>query len=132
MADDALPLLVYDGDCAFCTSCARWLAASWQRPAHVVAWQRLDADELAGLGLSAADVRGAAWWLDAAGRRFRGHLAIGHALAAGRGWWTVCGRLLLVPPVRWIGAGLYPLVARSRHRLPGGTPDCRIGPPDRV
>ena len=124
MADDAPPLLIYDGDCAFCTACARWLAAHWQRSARAVAWQGLGARELDRLGLSAADVEQAAWWLDEHGRRFRSHLAIGHALAAARGWRSVCGRLLLAPPFRWLAAGVYLLVVRWRHRLPGAIPAC--------
>jgi hypothetical protein len=26
------------------------------------------------------------------------------------------------PPLRWVAAATYPLIARWRHRLPGGTP----------
>ncbi len=93
--------------------------------AKAVAWQTLAADELAARALTADDVRSAVWWIDDTGRRSRGHLAIAHALAAGTGWPAAVGRVLLVPPFRWIAAGLYPLIARWRYRLPGGTPACR-------
>jgi predicted DCC family thiol-disulfide oxidoreductase YuxK len=119
------PLLVYDGDCSFCTTCARWIAASWRSPAQAVAWQQLDADQLDSLGLTLDEVRDAAWWIDGEGGRSRGHLAIARALQAGQGWRAVAGRILLVPPFRWLGAWAYPLIARWRHRLPGGTPACR-------
>ncbi|MGH9170291.1 MAG: hypothetical protein ACRD0Z_05400, partial [Acidimicrobiales bacterium] len=36
------------------------------------------------------------------------------------------GRALSVPPLRWLAAAVYPVVARVRHRLPGGTPACRV------
>jgi len=116
------PVLVYDGDCAFCSACARWIAARWRGPEHAIAWQQLDAERL---GLTLDDVRSAAWWIDADGRRSRGHLAIAHALRAAPGWPSLLGRILLVPPFRWLAASSYPLVARWRHRLPGGTAACR-------
>ena len=119
-------VLVYDGDCSFCSSAARWVSARWVGSEEAIAWQRLNADQLDRLGLTLDDVRSAAWWIDAAGRRSRGHLAIARALRAAPGWPSVVGRVLLVPPVRWLAAGAYPLVARWRHRLPGGTPACRV------
>ena len=120
------PLLVYDGDCSFCSSSARWIAARWQGPEQAVAWQQLSADQLERLGLTLDDVRCAAWWVDGGGRTSRGHVAIARALRAAPGWPSVVGRVLLVPPFRWLAAGAYPLIARWRHRLPGGTPACRM------
>ena len=32
------------------------------------------------------------------------------------------------PPLRWLAPYLYRLIARNRHRLPGGTPACAIRP----
>jgi predicted DCC family thiol-disulfide oxidoreductase YuxK len=119
-------LLVYDGDCSFCSSSARWIAARWQGPEQAVAWQHLSADQLERLGLSLDDVRCAAWWVDRDGRRSRGHVAIARALRAAPGWPSIVGRILLIPPFRWIAAGAYPLIAHWRHRLPGGTPACRM------
>ena len=107
-------VLVFDGECGFCTSAAEWVGGE-RAP-----WQDLGAEGLAELGLSVEEAREAAWWVDGAGR-YRGHLAIGHALAER----SRLGRVLLVPPLSWLGAAAYPLVARYRHRLPGGTPACR-------
>jgi predicted DCC family thiol-disulfide oxidoreductase YuxK len=112
-------VLVFDGECGFCTSAARRLGV------RAVPWQRLGDDELERLGLTEADARAAAWWVDDQGRSFRGHLAIAHALAAGGGIRAVCGGVLLTPPFRELARGAYPVVARLRHRLPGGTPACR-------
>ena len=109
--DDA-PLLVYDGDCSFCASSAEWVTADG--PQRAVAWQHLGNDELQRLGLTHDDVRRAAWWIDPANGRSGGHLAIAHALRAADGWRAIAGRILLVPPFRWLGAGAYPLVARYR------------------
>jgi predicted DCC family thiol-disulfide oxidoreductase YuxK len=123
--EERRPLLVYDGDCSFCSSCARWLAARWRGP-QAIPWQHASAAELERLGLSSDDVRRAVWWVDPSRGRSRGHLAVARALQATHGWPSVAGRMLLVPPFRWVAAGAYPLVARWRHRLPGGTPACRL------
>ena len=127
VATTETPLLVYDGACSFCSSSARWIAARWHGP-RAVAWQDLSAGRLERLGLSPGDVRGAAWWVDPSRGPARGHLAIAQALRAAPGWPSVVGRLLLVPPFRWLAAGAYPLIARWRHRLPGGSSACRIRP----
>jgi len=111
-------VLVYDGDCSFCSAWAAWVAAKAHGRTHAVAWQSLSVDELAALGLTAEDARAAAWWIDARGRRFRGHLAIARALVAAQGGPAVVGSLLLLPPFRWAAAAGYPLVARWRNRLP--------------
>ena len=107
-------MLVYDGDCGFCTRCAGWLAAR-AVDLEVVPWQSLD---LAAVGLTETQVRTAAWWVD-------GDLvepaegAIARSLVAcGRGY-AVVGRLLLLPGVRRVAAAGYRLVARNRGRLPG-------------
>jgi predicted DCC family thiol-disulfide oxidoreductase YuxK len=119
-------LLVYDGDCSFCTSCARWITAHWSGSQRAVAWQHLGSDDLHRIGLTLDEVRAAAWWIDPSHGRSRGHLAIARALQAAPGWPSVVGELLLVPPFRWLAAAAYPLIARWRHRLPGGTPACRM------
>jgi predicted DCC family thiol-disulfide oxidoreductase YuxK len=120
------PLLIYDGDCSFCSSSVRWITGHWHGPQQAIPWQHLGTDRLELLGLTLDDVRRAAWWIEPAGGRSRGHLAIARALQAAHGWPSVAGRILLVPPFRWLGAGAYPLIARWRHRLPGGTPACRM------
>jgi predicted DCC family thiol-disulfide oxidoreductase YuxK len=115
-------LLIFDGDCGFCTSCATW-AERRLRDADVVPGQWID---VTAFGLTAADVVAAAWWVDAGGRVDRGHRAIGRVLEACGGWWRVLSWPCLIPPFSWAALGVYALVGRFRHRLPGGTPACRI------
>src|SRR5437016_5420468 len=86
VAGETAPLLVYDGDCSFCSSSARWLTAHWTGPQQAVAWQHLSAAQLERIGLSLDDVRSAAWWIDPWSGPSRGHLAIARALRAAHGW----------------------------------------------
>jgi predicted DCC family thiol-disulfide oxidoreductase YuxK len=119
------PILVFDGDCGFCTWSADWIRRRLPAGAVVAPWQLLD---LAAHGLTEADVTTAAYWIDADGRH-RGADGIARALeAAGRGWRMV-GRLAGRPPLVWLARGMYTVVARNRHRLPGSTPACKLPPP---
>ncbi|MEM9554385.1 MAG: DUF393 domain-containing protein [Acidobacteriota bacterium] len=115
------PILVFDGDCGFCTRSALWLRARLLQPVRLQPWQTTD---LAALGLREEQTRRAAWWLDGA-RRDSGHRAIARALIACGAPWPLLGRLLLVPPISWAAALGYRLIARYRGLLPGTTPACR-------
>lgn len=116
-------MLVFDGDCGFCTSSARWIERRLPSDVAVEPWQSLDLDVL---GLTAADVTAAAWWLEPDGRRHRGHAAIGRALIAAGGRWRLIGRVIVTPPTSWVALLVYALVARNRHHLPGATDQCRL------
>jgi len=119
----AEPLLVFDGDCAFCST---WVERGRRMlpvfpPAEP--WQWLDLDEL---GLTREDVIHFAWYLEGE-RRWRGHGAVAGVLLRQRGFgWRFLGNLLLTPPFSWGAALAYRFVARFRHRLPGGTPACAL------
>jgi predicted DCC family thiol-disulfide oxidoreductase YuxK len=114
---DGIPTLVFDGECRLCVAGSTWVARRWSGPGRAVASQELDRAALARLGLSAAQVADAAWWVDEHGATWQGHQAIARSLVAGGGWRRTVGRALLVPPLRWLAATVYPVVARNRRRL---------------
>lgn len=114
--------LVFDGDCGFCTTSARWLERRLPHPPSVVAWQLVDLDRL---GLSEQDCARAVQWVGTDGVRASGSRAIGRLLVEQGPPWSWAGRLAEVPPTAWVAAGIYSLIARNRYRLPGGTPACR-------
>jgi predicted DCC family thiol-disulfide oxidoreductase YuxK len=122
----ATPTLVFDGDCAFCTSSVRWIER-WCRPAvRFVPWQQLD---LAAHGLTEEQVTSAVQWLRpraSAGPVPSGAAAIGRMLLRARWPFRPVGAVILVPPVSWLAAGVYRLIADNRSRLPGGTPACAV------
>jgi predicted DCC family thiol-disulfide oxidoreductase YuxK len=117
------PALVFDGDCAFCTSCARLLERIGPE-AEIVAWQVADLDQL---GITAAQAAEAVRWIEVDGTVRSGHEAIAAALRTAGGPWRVAGRAILLPGISPLAAIGYRLVARNRHRLPGGTPACAAG-----
>lgn len=119
-------LLVYDGDCAFCTTWVQRLEKVLGKFPEAQPWQRLDLDEL---GLTNSDVASYVWLLSD-GRRYRGHAAFGELLCMQRSrGLRFLGRLVATPPLSWVARVGYFLIARFRHRLPGGTPACAMPKP---
>ncbi|MDT0269979.1 DUF393 domain-containing protein [Streptomyces sp. DSM 44915] len=122
---NARPVLVYDGDCGFCTTSVRF-AERWIRPdCTTVAWQFAD---LAALGVTAERARHEVLWVTPSGRVHGGARAVAKLLSRAGRWWAPLGAVLALPPVSWLAHGCYRLVARHRHRLPGGTPACALPP----
>jgi predicted DCC family thiol-disulfide oxidoreductase YuxK len=129
MNPDGRPLLVFDGDCGFCTKSAEWVSRDWRGRARAVPWQTLGEKGLAEIGLTIEQVTESAWWVDQLNQPVGGHRAIGESLRACRGWKRALGTAIVSPPLDWIGPAAYRLVARHRYRLPGGTPACRAADP---
>ncbi|PZQ88396.1 MAG: thiol-disulfide oxidoreductase [Leifsonia xyli] len=122
------PVLVYDGDCAFCTSTVEKLRGMLPRFPEALPYQWIDYAEL---GLDEHDVTHYAWYVSPT-RQFGGHLALSALLRAQRGpWWRFAGWIIATPPYSWFARLGYTLVANNRHRLPGGTPACALPPADR-
>ncbi|HEY3010954.1 MAG TPA: DCC1-like thiol-disulfide oxidoreductase family protein [Micromonosporaceae bacterium] len=120
----ARPTFVYDGDCAFCTSCARFIERWIPTDAAVVPWQFVDLDAL---GLTVAECADAVQWVAADGTVAAGPEAIALLLRDSRRQpWRMAGRLLGLRPVRALAWPAYRWVARNRHRLPGGTAACAV------
>ncbi|GAA4101390.1 DUF393 domain-containing protein [Actinomadura miaoliensis] len=115
------PVLVYDGDCGFCTTSVRFVERRVPTSARIVAFQFADLDAL---GTTAQRAEYEVLWVDRAGRVTGGAQAIARLLMDAGGVWWPLGAVLRVPPVRWIAHGVYRLVANNRHRMPGGTAAC--------
>ena len=123
MAVPNTPMLIFDGDCSFCTTSAQWIEHRLPAAVHVEPWQRVD---LPALGLTEQDVTTAAYWVDERGRIYRGDAAIAKSLVAAGGAWKLVGWSLQIPLFSLLAAVGYKLVAKYRYRLPGGTPACKV------
>ena len=118
------PTFVFDGDCAFCTTCASFVDRRIPTDATVVAWQRAD---LAVLGVTRQQCLEAVQWVTAGQPTLAGPDAIGALLRSStRWWWRPLGTMLRIPPVRAAAWPIYRWVAHNRHRLPGGTAACAV------
>lgn len=117
------PVLVFDGDCGFCTTAVRWLERTLPAMPETAPYQWAD---LTVYGLSLDDAQ-ARVWLILHGRRYGGASALAALLRhqpsrglrflgwIGNAWpWSVLAEVA------------YRIVARYRYRLPGGTPACRL------
>jgi predicted DCC family thiol-disulfide oxidoreductase YuxK len=121
-------LLIFDGDCGFCTTSARFVSRWVDRRDRyeVQPWQELD---LAPLGVTEADCIEAAQFVRCDGSVVSGHRAIAAGLTHGAPLWRPLGHLLTLPGVSQLAARVYTWVADHRYALPGGTAACAPGIP---
>jgi predicted DCC family thiol-disulfide oxidoreductase YuxK len=118
------PVFLYDGDCSFCTSCARFIERRIRPRADVTPWQFAD---LAALGVPQEAAEAAVIWVvPGAADHPAGPEAIARLLIDAGGMWRPLGRLLDLRPVRWAAWPVYRWIARNRHRMPGGTAACSL------
>ena len=114
---------VYDGDCSFCSACARFVERRIPTRATVGPWQCAD---LPSLGLTQEQAEAAVQWVAADGTVASGPDAIALLLRDAGRLWTVPGRALQLGPVRFAAWPAYRWVADHRHMLPGGTAACAL------
>lgn len=120
-------VLIFDGDCAFCTLWVDRLHAILPSFPESTPWQWIDLDAYA---LTRDDVENAAWLVTET-RQFAGHLALSAILRSQPTiGWRFLGHLIATEPFNSLSALGYRLIARYRHRLPGGTPACAVRRPE--
>jgi predicted DCC family thiol-disulfide oxidoreductase YuxK len=107
--------LLFDGECGFCTSSARWLERHAPSVAIVQPWQGAD---LARIQISEQACRDAVQWVDE-GRRSSGPVAFADYLQTSTTGWRLLGRLVGSRVGLWLGWPVYRWVSRNRGRLPG-------------
>jgi predicted DCC family thiol-disulfide oxidoreductase YuxK len=116
------PVLIFDADCGFCTRCVDVL----KRLPHGADVQAFQFTDLAGFGTTEARAQREVLWVDANGRISGGAQAIARLLVNSGGVYALAGWVMRTPPVRWVAAGVYKLIAKNRQRMPGGTAACAI------
>jgi len=117
------PVFLFDGDCAFCTTCANFVERRIPTGATVTPWQFADLDAL---GVRQADAEEAVIWVTPDRSTAAGPDAIARLLVDAGSFWRPLGWMLGAAPVRWLAWPVYRWVARNRHRMPGGTPACSL------
>ena len=105
---------IFDGDCGFCSRCVDW--ASRRSDVRFVPFQRTD---LGAHGISEDAAATAVHVAGADGQVRRGAAAVAAVLReCGRGW-PLLAMAMRLPGINLVAEGVYRLVARNRHRLPG-------------
>jgi predicted DCC family thiol-disulfide oxidoreductase YuxK len=117
-------LLIFDGDCAFCSSCVRAAGRVLPGELRAIPWQRVP--DLSVYGLTPQMAAASVQWVDSSGSLAGGHEAVAQVLMAAGGVWWCIGRSLLLPGVSAVAAFVYEVIARTRDRLPGGRPACKL------
>jgi predicted DCC family thiol-disulfide oxidoreductase YuxK len=126
--NSADPVLVFDGDCAFCSSCVRFAERYLRQTLASGGWQArpYQAADLAALGVTEERARREVLWVTPRGQVHGGAAAVAKLLLRSGNVWAYLGGLLELAPVRPAAALVYRWVADHRHRLPGGTKACSL------
>lgn len=119
-----LPMFLFDGDCAFCSSCARFIDRRIPTDAAVQPWQWIDLDSL---GVTVDEVDQSVVWVVSPTTHTAGPAAIADLLRSSTARsWRMVGGLLTPAPVLWATGFAYRWVARNRDKMPGGTAQCAL------
>lgn len=120
----AIPLMLFDGDCGFCTRSALASRGRWFRArVDVRPFQRVD---LVVHNLTVDKCGETLHVVDNDGSVHVGSDAVAVVLRESRFPWPIIGAFLRLPGVRWVAQGAYAIVARNRHKLPGGSAACEL------
>lgn len=116
-------VLVFDGDCGFCTASADVIRNRIRPRCDVQPWQLLD---LAALGLTPSACQEAVQFVGPAGEVASGSRAITAMLRTASPPWPFAAGMIDQPFIAVLADRTYRWVARHRHRLPGSTPACAV------
>ena len=115
--------LIFDGDCGFCTSAANQIVKLSKTKIVAVPWQFTD---LSKFSLTQAEVADQVY-LAIDDQNFGGHEAFAMVFRVQpNSLLRFMGKLMMSRYLRWASMPTYRLVARYRHKLPGGTPACKL------
>jgi predicted DCC family thiol-disulfide oxidoreductase YuxK len=118
------PLLLIDGDCAFCMRTAQWVRTRVRPSAPLVPYQSVD---LATFSTTAEECSQAVQWVENGRVVASGGRAVCRTLATAPQPWKSLATLMSAPGASWVVDRVYELVAKNRQRLPGATDTCAIG-----
>ena len=117
------PVLIFDGDCGFCTTTANWIEKNSLVQIEIQPYQWA---KLADYGLTEKEAADKVQ-LVAGGKIFAGHHCMAKLLLIQPNvLLKFVGAVMVMPGLDPISAKVYEWVAANRHKLPGGTPACKM------
>ena len=121
-----VPWLIFDGD----VHSAPPARTGWQDGWTVRGGRTLGSpwqfSDLAVLGTTAERAQREALWVGTDGTVYGGAAAFAEWLKFRGGPYAVAGSVMDLPVVRALAAAVYRVIAKNRHRMPGGTPACAL------
>jgi len=115
--------LIFDGDCGFCTSAANQIVKRSKPKVVALPWQFTELSEYSLTQDQVADQV----YLVIDEEAFGGHEAFAMVLRVQpNSGLRLLGKVMMSRYASWLAAPSYRLVARFRHKLPGGTPACKL------
>ncbi|MEO0067399.1 MAG: hypothetical protein RJB63_524 [Actinomycetota bacterium] len=117
------PVLVFDGDCGFCTTTANWIKKNSRVAFEITPYQWTD---LYQYGLTTEEAA-AKVQLVIGDKVFAGHYCMSKLLLIQPNpLLKLIGALMVMPGAEPISAKIYTWIATNRQKLPGGTPACKM------
>lgn len=117
------PLLIFDGDCGFCTASVHVIERFIRPNCQIAPWQHTD---IATFGISEAECTEAVQFVDADARVTSGSRAVMAMLKVAPQPWPLVGAIGDLPGIAFVADKAYRWIAKNRYRLPGSTPACAV------
>jgi predicted DCC family thiol-disulfide oxidoreductase YuxK len=114
--------VIYDGDCAFCSTAARF---AQRRIAKNLSYQPYQFADLTALHLTQLQCQQALQFVKN-NKLSSGHNAVIGILISGNLFFKLLGLILKLPLVNQLAKLGYHWIAKNRSKLPGGTPTCNL------
>lgn len=116
-------MLIFDGDCGFCTASVVAVRRLVRPRCEIAPWQQTS---IAPLGISVEECMAAVQFIDQDGSVTSGSRAVMAMLRTAPQPWPLIGLVGDLPGIAWVAAKAYRWVAANRYRLPGSTPACEL------
>jgi predicted DCC family thiol-disulfide oxidoreductase YuxK len=121
--NSSAPVLVFDGDCGFCTTTANWIKKNSKIAIDIAPYQWTDLNQF---GLTTEEAA-AKVQLVVGDKMFAGHYCMAKLLLIQPNvLLKALGALMVAPGLNPISAKVYEWIAANRQKLPGGTPACKM------
>jgi len=123
LPDTGAQVLLYDGDCGFCSRSVSWLERHKLLGVPARTWQSRPDDELP---VPIERLEHEVVLAGGSGPILGGADALAAVVRRSNSPWRFIGSALALPPVRPVARLVYRAVARNRYRMPGGSTACQI------
>lgn len=121
--NSSVPVLIFDGDCGFCTTTANWIKKNSKVALEIAPYQWT---ELGQYGLTTEEAA-AKVQVVVGDKVFAGHYCMSKLLLIQPNiLLKLVGAVMVLPGLDSISARVYEWIAANRQKLPGGTPACKL------